>query len=124
MRNRISLVFFALFFCCFNKGFSQTEIENNPNLITHTHFYSYKGNSQTTKATVNELQEDLKKCEFVKEVIIKYTDDKKAGYIKVITQEKPVTKEGDKSFSPAVLKNMLLKHKLSPIVYTIENGIK
>lgn len=107
-----------------SKTFSQSTIENNPNVISQTHYYSFVGNEKCNKDIINELQNDLKKTEFVIDVNIKYSVEKKSGYIKVITQEKPVVKETDRSFSPAILKNILLKHHLQPTHYSVEAGVK
>ena|ERR1700752_3226977 len=101
-------------------SFSQT----NDNLITHTHYYSFSGDSNCNKDKINQLQDAVQKIEFVSEVTVKYGAEKQAGLMKVITREKPVVNEGDHVFSPAELKNTLLRFNLSPINYSIEDGAK
>jgi hypothetical protein len=123
MKKQLLFLSFYSFFLTPVCLFSQNTIDPNPNLITKTHFYSFKGNSSIQKADVNRMQEELLKVEFVKDVLIKFSDEKKSGSLKVITQERPVVKEGDHVFSPAVLKNLLFKYNLEPIVYTIEPGV-
>lgn len=124
MLNFQKILFAFVFVFITSKTFSQSTIENNPNVISQTHYYSFKGNEKCNKEIINELQNDLKKTEFVVDVNIKYSVEKKSGYIKVITQEKPVVKETDRSFSPAILKNIMLKHQLQPTHYSVEAGIK
>ncbi|MES2568057.1 MAG: hypothetical protein V4565_14375 [Bacteroidota bacterium] len=118
------LILFLFVFFFFGKLFSQSNLQNDPSLFTNTHYYTFKGDGNCNKEHINKLQSELKQIEFVKDVTIRYSDEKKSGSIKVITQEKPIVEEGQRSFSPAVLKNELIKFNLSPINYTSELGAK
>lgn len=111
--------FFAFAFLIISKTtFSQSD------LITHTHYYSFTADAMCTKDKINQLQDEIKKIEFVNDVTIRYAAEKQSGLLKVITKETPVINEGDHVFSPAELKNALLRFGLSPMNYSIEDGAK
>lgn len=118
-----TLLFIGLIFTS-SKFYSQTIDLKDPNLITRTHFYSFDGDENCNKNIINQMQDEIKKVEFVADVVTKYSVEKKSGMLKIITQEKPKVKEGDHEFSPAILKNILLRHHLAPVNYSVENGLK
>lgn len=118
-----TLLFISLIFTS-GKIYSQKIDLNNPNLITRTHYYSFDGDEKCNKDVINQMQDEIKKVDFVADVVTKYSVEKKSGMIKVVTQEKPKVNERDPVFSPAVLKNILLRHHLFPVNYSVEAGAK
>ncbi|MFY7885791.1 MAG: hypothetical protein ACOVOV_13215, partial [Dolichospermum sp.] len=67
---------------------------------------------------INELEVSLLKIEFVSEVKVRYKSEKNSGQIVMVVKEKTINQEGDKSFSPTSIKQVILSSGLIPGEYT------
>lgn len=100
---------FILFSVKSNAQISDNEIVTN-------HSYIFKGVLSPEKLSVIEQQ--MLRIEFVTEAKIKYKSEKSMGQILFVTREKSITKEGQKTFSPTSVKQLLLQNNLTPAEYS------
>jgi hypothetical protein len=107
-----SIVFILIAFIISSKVNAQTI---NNKIITN-HSYIFSGVLSQDKIT--SLENQLMRIEFISEAKIKYKPEKNIGQILFTTQEKPTTKEGDKSFSPTSVKQLLIQNNLTPTEYS------
>lgn len=97
--------------------FSQTS-EQKPTSrkqITKMHYYSFTG--QASQEQLDFLQQDLKNLELVTQVKIEYKVEKGAGQVRLVSVEQSVISEGDKEFSPTVIKKALVNKGFMPVEY-------
>jgi hypothetical protein len=87
---------------------------NNKTITNHSYIFS--GTLSADKIT--NLESQLMRLEFISEAKIKYKPEKNRGQILFTTQEMPITKEGDKSFSPTTVKQLLIQNNLTPAEYS------
>lgn len=116
MKFKIYLPLFILFLSISNYSFSQEKNTLNANEFLTMHYYTFSGNVNQDK--IDELEKALLKLEFVSEAKVKYKSEKSVGQIALVVKEKTITKEGDKSFSPTSVKQLILKNGLTPMEYS------
>lgn len=115
-------VLFTLVFLTFCSVVFSQKTEAKPTTkkeITKMHYYTFTGTA--SQEQLDFLQQDLKSIEFVNEVKIEYKSEKHAGQVRLITKEYQVTSEGDKQFSPTIIKKTLLNKGFMPVEYRNEN---
>lgn len=117
MKNTLSILFFALFF-----GFSYVSVSQEINTLGQNeffmmHYYTFEG--YATQDKLDELEKALAKLEFVSEAKVKYKFEKSKGQIVLVVKEKVMVHEGDKTFSPATIKQTIIKNGFSPMDYSI-----
>lgn len=93
---------------------SNAQISDND--IVTNHSYIFKGGLSSEKLLIIEQQ--MLRIEFVSEAKIKYKPEKGMGQILFVTREKPITKEGQKTFSPTSVKQLLMQNNLTPAEYS------
>lgn len=116
MKNILSILFFALFFSFNYVSVSQEINTLGPNEFFMMHYYTFEGNASQDK--LDELEKSLAKLEFVSEAKVKYKFEKSMGQIVLVVKEKEIIHESDKSFSPAAIKQIIIKNGFSPLEYS------
>ena len=66
--------------------------------VIKTHSYSFT--DCASKEQVYDLQHDLQKMQFVTNVDVKFSLQKKVGVIMIMTSEPPITSEAEEGFKP------------------------
>ncbi|MES2131284.1 MAG: hypothetical protein V4506_02985 [Bacteroidota bacterium] len=115
---RFIYLFFTLAFISLSQSTFSQNTEQKPSTkkqITKMHYYSFTG--QASQDQLDFLQQDLKNLEFVTEVKIEYKAEKGAGQVRLISVEQSIVSEGDKEFSPTVIKKTLVNKGLMPVEY-------
>jgi len=116
MKFKIYFPLFILFLSISKFSFSQEKNTLNANEFLTMHYYTFSGSVNQDK--IDELEKALLKLEFVSEAKVKYKSEKSVGQITLVVKEKTITKEGDKSFSPTSIKQLILKNGLTPMEYS------
>lgn len=116
MKHKYSFLLIILFLSLYNSSFSQEKNTLAPNEFFTMHYYSFEGLANQDK--LDELEKSLLKIEFVSEAKVKYKIEKNMGQIVLVVKEKTITREGDKSFSPTSIKQIILRNGLSPMEYS------
>ncbi len=86
--------------------------------ITKIHYYIFNGSASQDQ--LDFLRQDLAAIEFVSEVKIEYKPERNAGQIRLISKELAIASEGDKQFSPTIIKKTLINKGLTPAEYHSE----
>lgn len=116
MKNTLSILFFALFFSLTYVSVSQETNTLGQNEFFMMHYYTFEGNA--TQDKLDELEKALLKLEFVSEAKVKYKFEKSMGQISLVVKEREIVHEGDKTFSPAAIKQTIIKNGFSPLEYS------
>ncbi len=116
MKNKFKFILFALFLCFNGLVFSQEKNSLKTNEFYVMHYYTFEGNLNQDKIT--EMEQVLSKIEMVEQAKIKYKTEKNMGQIVLLVREKTLVNEGDKSFSPTSIKQVILKNGLAPGEYS------
>lgn len=117
MKNYLSILLFAFFFSLNLVSYSQEKNALGPNEFFTMHYYTFEGNANQDK--LDDMEKSLSKLEFVSEAKVKYKFEKSMGQIVLIVKEKDMTSEGDKTFSPATIKQTIIKNGFSPMEYSV-----
>lgn len=118
MKNKLSILFFALFFSIGYIAVSQEKNMLEPNEFFMIHYYTFEGNASQDK--LDELERNLSKLEYVSEAKVKYKYEKEMGQVILITKEKLITSERENGFSPPIIKRTIINLGLIPIQYSME----
>jgi hypothetical protein len=116
MKKKLSILFSTLLLCFYQTSFSQNNSNLEANEFKTLHYYTFEGTASQDK--INELEVSLLKIEFVSEVKVRYKSEKNSGQIVMVVKEKTINQEGDKSFSPTSIKQVILSSGLIPGEYT------
>ncbi len=116
MKNKLTLFYCTFFLSLFSISFSQEKNTLNSNEFFTMHYYTFSGNVNQDK--IDDLEKALQKLEFVSEAKVKYKAEKGMGQISLVVKEKTILKEGDKTFSPTSVKQLILRTGLSPMEYS------
>lgn len=118
MKNKLSILFFAIFFSFSYVSISQERNTLEPNEFFMMHYYTFEGNANQDK--LDELEQALSKLEFVTEAKVKYKYEKGMGQVVLITKEKLITSERENGFSPPIIKRTIINMGLIPIQHSME----
>lgn len=118
MKNTLSILFFALFFSFSIISVSQETTTLAPHEYFTMHYYTFGGNN-VGQDRLDALEQSLSKLEFVSEAKVKYKNEKNMGQIVLVVKEREMVQEGDKTFSPATIKQTIMKNGFSPMDHSI-----
>lgn len=117
MKNKLYKLLIALLSCIAFTSFSQTANELNQNEFLIIHYYSFEGIASQDK--LDALEQSLAKLDFVIEAKVKYKFEKSFGQITLVVKDKEMKSEGDKTFSPASIKQAIIKNGFTPIDHSV-----
>ena len=117
MKFSLKSIFFIGFMFLMCTTFAQDKTQNNP-ITSKIYFYTFSGN--LSSSTLESMQAEILKMQFVTEAKIEYKAEKGIGRIRILADEQYINQDSDFEFNIYNVKQLLIRNNATPNEYKWE----